>query len=237
MTLETNSHFVDENHSVSHADTKPGDYVMIRITDTGMGMAKEICDQIFDPFFTTKAPGKGTGLGLSTVYGIIRQSRGWIQVNSEIGKGTVFEIYLPAIEETGVSKLRPAVADSARGSETILVVEDEESVRGLAVLVLTRLGYQVIQAENGREALDLIRENADRIQLVMTDVVMPQMGGPELAEQIIEQYPKINVVFISGYTDQENISRKIMGKEIDFIQKPFSTQRLAGKIREILDRD
>jgi len=236
LTLETSSYCIEKNQVSVHADAKPGDYVMIRISDTGMGMAKDVCEHIFDPFFTTKAPGKGTGLGLSTVYGIIRQSRGWIQVASEIGKGTEFEILLPAIEEASVSKTRSAISDSAKGSETILVVEDEESVRGLTVLALKRLGYQVLQAENGNEAFDVIEKNADQIQLVMTDVVMPQMGGTELAEQIIRKYPKIKVVFISGYSEQATVSRRIQDKEIGFIQKPFSLHELASKIRKIIDQ-
>jgi len=236
LTLETSSYCIEKNQVSDHADAKPDDYVMIRISDTGTGMATDVCEHIFDPFFTTKAPGKGTGLGLSTVYGIIRQSRGWIQVASEIGKGTEFEILLPAIEEASVSKTRSAISDSAKGSETILVVEDEESVRGLTVLALKRLGYQVLQAENGNEAFDVIEKNADQIQLVMTDVVMPQMGGTELAEQIIRKYPKIKVVFISGYSEQATVSRRIQDKEIGFIQKPFSLHELASKIRKIIDQ-
>ncbi len=236
LTFETKNLLIDEHHAAFHTDIEPGDYVMIRISDTGMGMSEKIRDQIFDPFFTTKEPGKGTGLGLSTVYGIVRQSRGLIQVSSEAGKGTAFEIYLPALDETNVSAARNTPVDSVRGSETIMVVEDEESVRELTVLALTHLGYQVIQAENGIEALERIEEKPDQIQMVLTDMVMPQMGGPELAEKIIQSYPAIRLVFISGYTEQSNVDSRIHGKKIDFIQKPFSIHRLAQKIREIFDR-
>ena len=237
LTFETKNVNLDKSYAGIHSDIKSGDYVMIRISDSGMGMDKEVLDQIFDPFFTTKESGKGTGLGLSTVYGIVRQSKGSIQVNSEVGKGTAFEIYLPAIEETNVNATRATPVNSVRGSETILVVEDEESVRGLTVLALTRLGYQTFQAKNGIEAFEIIEENSDQIDLVMTDVVMPLMGGPELAEKIIQSYPEIRLVYISGYTDQAIVSRSIQGKKIDLIQKPFSMHGLASKIREVLDRD
>jgi two-component system cell cycle sensor histidine kinase/response regulator CckA len=237
LTIETKNIFLDEYHTAFHADMQSGDYVMMRISDTGMGMDKETCDQIFDPFFTTKEPGKGTGLGLSTVYGILRQSRGWIQVNSEIGKGAEFEVYLPAIEEINVTESPAKAVDSVRGAETVLVVEDEENVRNLAVLALTRLGYQVLQAENGVEGLEMIEKKPGVIRLVMTDVVMPQMGGPELAEKIIQKYPEIRLVFISGYTDKEIVDRRIHGKNIDFIQKPFSLHQLGQKVRDILDGD
>jgi PAS domain S-box-containing protein len=236
LTFETKNVFLDKSYTGIHPETKSGEYVMFSITDTGMGMDEKTCDHIFDPFFTTKEVGKGTGLGLSTVYGIVRQSKGIIRVFSEPGKGTTFKIFLPISESADLAQKQSAGAALSGGSETILVVEDEESVRSLTVLALNRQGYQVFQAENGVEALEIIEKNADRIQLVMTDMVMPQMGGPELAEKIIKTYPHIRLLFLSGYSDQLAVSHGIQGKKIDFIQKPFSMHQLAQKVRETLDR-
>jgi signal transduction histidine kinase/ActR/RegA family two-component response regulator len=236
LTFESKNIFLDKSHAGIYPEAKSGEYAMFSITDTGEGMDAETCDHIFDPFFTTKEVGKGTGLGLSTVYGIIRQSKGVIRVFSEPGQGTTFEILLPISESAEFMQKQSAASQSTGGSEVILVVEDEESVRNLTVLALTRQGYQVLHAENGVEALQIIEKNAGRIQLVMTDVVMPQMGGLELAEKIITMYPQIRLVFISGYTDRLAISQGVQGKKIDFIQKPFSMHQLAQKVRESLDQ-
>jgi CheY-like chemotaxis protein len=208
------------------------------VSDTGYGMSPEVKEHIFEPFFTTKEKSKGTGLGLSTVYGIVKQSGGYIWVDSEPGCGTTFKIYLPRVEEEA-SVLHPTDDTSSLpcGSETVLIVEDEPSVRGLVVRVLRELGYTLIEAANGEEALHIVQEQDDKkINLLLTDVVMPQMGGKELADQLKIPQPDIKVLFISGYTDDAIVRHGVLEPGTNFLQKPFSPSALTHKVREVLDR-
>ncbi|MBS1795085.1 MAG: PAS domain S-box protein [Acidobacteria bacterium] len=237
IVIETESLYIDDYYANHHINVKPGDYVMLAVSDTGIGMDEETRQQIFEPFFTTKEMGKGTGLGLSTVYGIVKQSGGNIWVYSEPGKGTTFKIYLPRV----AAPPKPAEnaagkANLQRGSETILLVEDEETVRRLSREVLELCGYKVIEAENGIAALNLCEVYKGKIDLLMTDVVMPQMGGRELAETMSQIYPQIRVLFTSGYTDDAIFRHGIIDIGTNFIQKPFTFDALARKVRELFDQ-
>jgi len=237
LTIETANAKLDENYARSRVGVPPGDYVMLSMSDTGVGMAPETKERIFEPFFTTKEKGKGTGLGLSTVYGIVQQSGGNIWVYSEPGLGTTFKIYLPTIEGDTES-LRPAPIPTRllQGSETILLVEDEEMVRKLAYTVLQRNGYKVLEASNGNEALDVVQgRNGNPIHLVVTDVVMPGMSGRQLADRLASLRPEIKILYMSGYTDDAIVHHGVLDPGIAYIQKPFTPDALASKVREILD--
>ena len=235
ITIETKNVFLDDAYARQHVSVKPGRFVMLSIGDTGVGMDAQTQQQIFEPFFTTKEVGKGTGLGLSTVYGIVKQSNGNIWVYSEVGKGTVFKIYLPQIAESSspVEEARSAV--SFWGTETILVVEDEDMVRNLTVEVLESCGYEVLQARNGIEALDFCKSYGAKIDLLITDIVMPQIGGRELAERMLHNDPSLCVLFTSGYTDDAIVRHGILEEDANFIQKPFNLDDLGKKVRELLD--
>ena len=215
-----------------------GDYLVISVADTGCGMEEEIVGQIFDPFFTTKRVGKGSGLGLSLVYGIVRQSKGHIDVSSTVGVGTTFELFFPVAEtveflEKSV-QLRSAAAQG--GLETILFVEDEESLRRITRKTLTRLGYTVIEAENGIEALKTLEEHGpEAFDLLLTDVVMPEMGGLELWEKSSILAPQLRVLFISGYTGELDVRQDVLNPDLTLLQKPFSLVDLSRRIRKILD--
>ncbi|HEB09817.1 MAG TPA: response regulator [Spirochaetales bacterium] len=237
ITIETQGLYLDESYSQQHPEVKPGDYVLLAVSDTGHGMDEETQAQIFEPFFTTKEVGKGTGLGLSTVYGIVKQSGGYIYVYSEPDHGTTFKIYLPQL--TGARKQQESVREKKGpmgGTETILLVEDEESLRKMAGKILDGYGYSVVEAKNGMEALEIITQG-DRlkIDLLVTDVIMPKMGGKELAGKLTEEYPKLKVLYISGYTDNAIAHHGELDKGVSLLQKPFSTQSLAEKVREVLD--
>ncbi len=214
-----------------------GSYVMLAMTDNGTGMDAETQARIFEPFFTTKEKGKGTGLGLATVYGIVKQSGGYIWVYSEVGKGTTFKIYLPCarepIESEPVAARVPAA--SLRGQETVLLVEDEESVRKLAAHCLRERGYTVLEAPNGVEALSLCREYAEPIHLLITDVVMPGMGGRDLADQLVALRPDVRVLFVSGYTGNAIVHHGVLDPGTFLLSKPFRPVDLAQKVREVLD--
>jgi CheY-like chemotaxis protein len=237
LTIETANVILDESYARSRIGVTPGHYVMLSVSDTGMGMTLEVKDQIFEPFFTTKEKGKGTGLGLSTVYGIIQQSGGNIWVYSEPGVGTTFKIYLPMIEESTES-LKPTSipAKSTQGSETILLVEDEEMVRKLASTVLQKNGYTVLEASNGEEALRIAQgQNGNPIHLMVTDVVMPGMSGRQLADRLLSLRPEMKVLYMSGYTDNAIVHHGVLDPGIAYIQKPFAPDVLASKVRQILD--
>jgi two-component system, cell cycle sensor histidine kinase and response regulator CckA len=236
LTIEVANAELDETYKKQHPPAIPGPYVMIGITDTGCGMDRETQSQIFDPFFTTKEFGKGTGLGLAMVYGIVKQSGGYIWVYSELGKGTVFKVYLPRIEREAPQNLH-ADPDGApqRGSETILVAEDSESLREMAREYMESLGYTVIEAASGTEALQRFNEFEGVIHLLLTDVVMPEMNGRELADQIVRKRPGIKILFTSGYTDDAIVRHGVLEPGIAFIQKPYRPRALARKIREVLD--
>ena len=216
---------------------EPGSYVVLSVTDNGIGMDAETQSHIFEPFFTTKEMGKGTGLGLATVYGIVKQSGGSIWVYSEPGEGTTFRIYLPRVDEMTTTMEVESAAQRllGRGDETILLVEDEDIVRALAKEILLEYGYTVLTASNGREGLKVSREFTERIDLIVTDVVMPQMSGHELAENIRAARPEMPVLYMSGFTDDAVVRHGVSAQEMCFIQKPFSPESLAIKVREVLD--
>ncbi|HQP30310.1 MAG TPA: PAS domain S-box protein [Deltaproteobacteria bacterium] len=235
LTVETSVVTLDEGYALSHAQVVPGRYVMLTVSDTGCGMDAQTLDKVFEPFFTTKATGKGTGLGLSMVYGIVKQHGGYIWVYSELGRGTTFKIYLPE-SQAGQAYEMPTSAPPAvsSGTETILVVEDDSQVRQLVCELLIQCGYTVIETGDVREALRLASQPGE-IHLVLTDIVMPEMSGRQVYEQIARLRPGIKVLYMSGYTEDVIAHHGILEPGIHFIQKPFSGQRLSEKLREALD--
>ena len=236
LTIETADVELDEAYARNHITVKPGPYVMLAVSDTGCGMDAQTQTRVFEPFFTTKEKGKGTGLGLSTVYGIVKQSGGYIWVYSEVGRGTTCKIYLPRVEEAlGTSQPGAFPASVLRGSETVLLAEDEEVVRSLASRVLRENGYTVLEASNGEEALQLCAQQRGTIRLVMTDVVMTGMSGRELAERLHVAHPEMTVLFTSGYTDEAVVRHGILDTGVAFLQKPFTPDALLHKVREVLD--
>jgi signal transduction histidine kinase/ActR/RegA family two-component response regulator len=235
LIIETQTCQLDAGYAATHAEVVPGSYVLIAVTDTGSGMGKETLEQIFEPFFTTKEPGKGTGLGLATVYGIVKQSRGHISVYSELGIGTTFKIYLPSVEKS-VTALASQSGVASKGVGTVLLVEDEPALRMLAGESLKRLGYQVLQAGNGLEALKVAEQHAGIIDIVVTDIVMPRMGGPELVENLKRKRERIGVIFMSGYTETAVLENATVGSDAILLNKPFSTELLARKISELQER-
>jgi CheY-like chemotaxis protein len=236
LTIETANIDLDEDYARQHEGVTPGPYVMVAVSDTGHGMTPEVKAHIFEPFFTTKPVGKGTGLGLATVYGVVNQSKGHIWLYSEPGRGTTFKIYLPRVD--GPELQGPAVqkADSVSGSETILLVEDEESVRQLARQILAIEGYTVLAAENGEAALALCARYEGPIHLLVTDVVMPRMSGRRLADQLAISRPETKVLYTSGYTDNAIGHQGEVEPGTPFLQKPFTPTTLRSKVREVLDQ-
>jgi PAS domain S-box-containing protein len=235
LTIETNDVDLDEDYALGHLSAKPGPYVMLAVTDTGTGMDRETQARIFEPFFTTKEVGKGTGLGLSTVFGIVQQAGGSVWVYSEPGKGTTFKVYLPRIDAEVDVPRTPVQPATLRGTETILLVEDEEQVRAIALGILRRQGYQVLPAQHGSEALLLSERHPHPIDLLLTDVVMPQMSGPELARKLAVARPGMKVLCMSGYTDDSVVRHGVLDAGVAFIQKPITPASLAKKVREVLD--
>ena len=233
LTLRTENVVLDENHRRGQQFIRPGNYVTLLVSDTGMGMDRETQSRIFEPFFTTKEKGKGTGLGLSTVYGIVKQSGGYVVVQSELGRGTTFHIYLPLVEGAA-EKNSVAVPEAVGGTETILLVEDEESVRQLVRDTLSAKGYQVLEGENGEAGMAAAARHQGKIHLVITDVVMPGMGGREMVKQLIETRPETKVLYLSGYTEDAIVSDGSIEKGTAFLQKPFTLQNLSRKVREVL---
>jgi PAS domain S-box-containing protein len=238
LTIETANAVLDERYAREHIGVRAGAYVRLTVRDTGVGMSSELEARIFEPFFTTKAQGKGTGLGLSTVYGIVQQSGGHITVASVLGKGTTFDVYLPRTDDcsTASHTAGSALWPSSRGTETILLTEDEAPVRKLASLILTRLGYQVLVACDGVDALNVQARHSGPIHLLISDVVMPKMGGPDLAKRLLERLPTLRVLFLSGYTG-DALNHPILARgELTLLEKPFTSEVLARKVREVLDR-
>ena len=236
LTIETANVDLDQAYARAHVAVKPGPYVMISASDTGVGMPPEMRDRIFEPFFTTKEKGKGTGLGLSTVYGIVKQSGGNIWVYSEPEKGTTFKIYLPRVDEPFEELKEKLVKEELpRGNETILIVEDEEDVLKLAGRILSRQGYHVLEASSGEEALRICKKKKKPFHLLLTDVVMPQMSGRQLEEQLSRVCQDFKVLYMSGYTDNAITHHGILEKGLNYIQKPFAVDSLIRKVREVLD--
>jgi PAS domain S-box-containing protein len=237
LTIETGNVDLDEASTYGHFDVEPGRYVMLSVSDTGAGITPEVMERLFEPFFSTKEKDKGTGLGLSTVYGIVKQSDGDIWVYSEPGKGATFKIYLPRVDEPLEERREKVLCDELlRGSETILLVEDEENVRKLALRVLERQGYKVLSARDGDDALLICEQFKDPIHLMLTDVVMPGMSGHELAKRLKSLHPKMKVLYMSGYTDDTIVLHGVLVEGVNYIQKPFTVDALTKKVREVLEQ-
>ncbi|MBM9537813.1 hybrid sensor histidine kinase/response regulator [Desulfobulbus alkaliphilus] len=236
VTVETSNTVFGAEYCARHAGFLPGEYVLLAVSDNGCGMDRETISHLFEPFFTTKEQGKGTGLGLASVYGAVKQNKGFINVYSEPGQGTTFKIYLPqyAIRTEAPSRQEPAEA-AARGHETILLVEDEPVILEMTTMMLERLGYTVMAADTPGEAIRLAREHSGSIDLLLTDVVMPEMNGRELGQNILSVYPDMKRLFMSGYTANVIAHHGVLGERVHFIQKPFLMTDLAAKIREALD--
>jgi two-component system sensor histidine kinase EvgS len=237
ITIETSMVTIDQEYCETHAVAVLGDYVMLVVSDNGCGMDKEILDKIFEPFFTTKELGKGTGLGLATVYGIVKQNNGFINVYSESDKGTTFKIYLPRYTQEFTTVENEDCAEiTACNGETILVVEDEASILKLTRKILSGLGYTVLTAKSPMEAINLAHEHRTGIDLLLSDVIMPEMNGKDLAELILTFYPDLKCLFMSGYTANVISSQGILNDDMHFIQKPFVAKDLAVKVREVLGK-
>jgi len=237
LTIETANVEFDEAYVASHPPAQPGRFVMLAVSDNGVGMDAETQEHIFEPFFTTKAPGEGTGLGLATVYGVVKQSGGNVWVYSEPGRGTTFKIYLPRVDgEASAGEAAREPAASARGHETVLVVEDTADLRETIREVLEERGYRVLAAADGEKALALVAERTGPIELLLTDVVMPKLGGAELARRVAELRPEIRVLYMSGYSNGAVSRQGALAPGVTLLEKPFTGDALARAVREAIDR-
>ena len=238
VTIRTANETVENSSALGTAIMPAGDYVRLEVADTGIGMSKEIQSKIFDPFFTTKPVGKGTGLGLATVYGIVKQSGGFITVDLEVGRGTTFNIYLPRFKADANAVAAPEPAAPAQrdvtGQDTILLVEDEEAVRSFAARALRMRGYHVLEAGGGEEALEIVRSTQSQIDLLITDVVMPNMDGPTLVRHVKGLKPEMAVIFMSGYAEEAFRRNDEKAEDLHFLPKPFGLKQLAAKVKEVL---
>ncbi|MGA2225071.1 MAG: ATP-binding protein [Syntrophobacteraceae bacterium] len=236
ITLRTENVVIDDSYGTEAPEFIPGEYVLLTIGDTGAGMSQEVRENIFEPFFTTKEVGEGTGLGLSTVYGVVKQNDGFIDVASEPGKGTTFKIYLPRFEAE-TTKVPPGEVAGKRptGTETILLVEDDEAILNLGKMILEKLGYTVLAAQTPVHAINLVQEHPGDLHLLITDVVMPEMNGRELAERLNAFLPDLKCLYMSGYTADVIAHRGILEEGVNFIRKPFGSDDLAAKVRQVLD--
>jgi CheY-like chemotaxis protein len=235
ITLETAGLELDEEGARRHSLVRPGRYAMLAVSDTGLGMDEATKARIFEPFFTTKKPGEGPGLGLAAVYGMVQQNGGSIAADSVKGRGTVFRVYLPQTDELPQPAVMDSVGGSVRGSETVLLVEDDKSVRTLIQGVLARQGYQVLPAQDGQEALRVFGDHQGPIHLLLTDVGMPGLSGPQLADRLVPQRPHMKVLYISGYADEAMVRKGLPANTRSFLLKPFAPDILVRRVREILD--
>ncbi|HZU37451.1 MAG TPA: response regulator, partial [Gemmataceae bacterium] len=236
LTIESRNVVVNEANLMLHPLPRPGVYVLLSVTDTGCGMTPETKVRVFEPFFTTKEVGKGTGLGLATVYGIVQQSRGYIVLDSTLGAGTTFRIYLPAATKpVAPAEPPPNPPNTLVGTETVLLVEDGESVRAMTRRILQSYQYNVLEAADGKQALDVAAQCTGRIHLMLTDVVMPHLSGPQLAEYLAPRRPDMKILYMSGYTDDAMVRHRVVDSGIPFLQKPFTPAALAKKVREVLN--
>jgi len=236
ITVGTRDVYLDDEYVARQQDLTAGRYVLLSVSDTGCGMDRATLARIFEPFFTTKAIGKGTGLGLAMVYGIVKASGGHATVESEPGRGTSFHLFLPAVDQPENAVLSPSRCPHPPGTETVLLVEDEVGVRSLARQALESKGYRVLEASDGEIALQICRDHGESIDLILSDVVMPRMGGRELCEKVADICPSTRVIFTSGYTDDAVVRNGVYQAESDFLQKPFTVNTLLRKVREVLDR-
>ncbi|MCX8109281.1 MAG: ATP-binding protein, partial [Verrucomicrobiae bacterium] len=236
ITVETSNVVIDKAYAAAHAECIPGEYVLLAVSDTGCGMDKQVMSHLFEPFFTTKPKGVGTGLGLATVFGIVKQNGGFINVYSEPGRGSTFKVYLPRALGEPVRTTVSTQAQLPRGDETILLVEDEEQIVKVGKTTLEGLGYKVITARTPLEALTLASSYLGKIDILLTDVIMPDMSGAELREKILAIHPKIRTIFMSGYTENAIVRNGVLKENIIFLQKPFTAEEIARKIRETLDK-
>jgi CheY-like chemotaxis protein len=236
LTIETRDVDLTEEFAVSRPGIVPGRHITLAVTDSGVGMSEEVKRHLFEPFFTTKDPGKGTGLGLAVVHGFVKQCGGCVEVRSEPGTGTCFTIYLPRIDARGSSGagVSEAGAGHARGTETILLIEDDDAVRALTKHVLQRCGYTVLEASRGTDGLRLAAAHRTPIHLLITDVVMPGIPGRMVAEQIGDSHPETKVLYVSGHTNDDVVRTGVLHDAVHFVQKPFAPAAIAHKVREIL---
>jgi PAS domain S-box-containing protein len=238
LTIETRNIELDEASAAEIPDAKPGRYVLLAVSDTGTGMTPEVKARIFEPFFTTKAAGKGTGLGLPMVYGVVKQSGGCIAVESEPSRGTTFKIYFPIAEgPASAGNAPPKFNLGATGTETILLVEDEDAVRSVIFMALRQAGYTVLEASRGREAIRIAAEHREQIHLLITDVIMPEMGGRQLVEHLVATRPNLKVLYLSGHTDDAVVRHGVSEADVAFLQKPFTITALTSKVREVLNAE
>jgi CheY-like chemotaxis protein len=235
LTIGTREVDLDEHFRKIHGFGGPGRFALLSVSDTGIGMDKRTMEHIFDPFFTTKEVGKGTGLGLASVYGIVKQHEGYVDVSSELLRGTTFDIYLP-LAEFEHQKRVDAREEVERGTERVLVVEDDDSVRNMVKLILTGHGYRTLEATDGEDAVRVYRANRGSIDLVILDVVMPRMNGKEVLDEILRMDRNVKAIFVSGYTGDIMSEKGIRSENVDFVQKPLSATRLLSKVRKVLDR-
>jgi CheY-like chemotaxis protein len=235
LTIEASNSYLDDTYCRQHAEVQPGQYVQIAVTDTGAGMTREVVGRAFEPFFTTKQSGQGTGLGLSQVYGFVKQTGGHVRIYSEVGEGTTVKIYLRRfVGEASIPEEVKSETSRGRSGECILVVEDDADVRGYVVETLEGLGYDVLQAANGNDALRLVDQHKT-IGLLLTDVVMPNMNGRKLAEEAIQRQPALKVLFMTGYSRNAIVHQGRLDPGVDLIQKPLSSDQLASTVRRVLD--
>ena len=235
LIIETSPVVLDDEYAKNHDEVEPGPYVMLAVKDTGEGMEHEVMEKIFDPFFTTKELGKGTGLGLATAFGIIKQHNGHVHVYSELGMGTTFKIYFPQVTGKLEKVVEQAPGPMPKGTENILIVDDEKAIVDLVAATLTPLGYKITATTDPGEAVTLHRETKEKFDLLLTDVIMPEMNGRQLAEAITAKQPDLKVIYMSGYTDDVIKRHSIMEQGFELISKPLLPRALADKLREVLD--